>query len=189
MGIDNHLSHLNLKQRAVFLDRDGVLNRAIVQEGKPYPPRTLAEVEILPGVIKALQLLKKAGFVLIVVSNQPDVARGTTTIKAVEEINAYVGKKLPVDRFIVCYEDGDDSECRKPHPGMLFAGAKEFDIDLKMSFMIGDRWRDIDAGIAAGCKTFFIDYKYSEKPPDSYNFKVHSLLEAARIIIQPNKTE
>lgn len=190
MGIDSQVSPLNnMKRKAVFLDRDGVLNRAIVRNGKPYPPMNLAEVEILPGVVKALQLLKEAGFVLIVVSNQPDVARGTTSKEAVEAINSYLAKNLPIDRFIVCYEDGDDSECRKPRPGMLFAGAREFDIDLKTSFMVGDRWRDMEAGIAAGCSTIFIDFDYSEKGPDSYHFKAQSLLEAANIIIQINRTQ
>ena len=178
-----------MKRKAVFLDRDGVLNRAIVLDGKPYPPVNVAAVEILPGVFEALQLLKDAGYVLIVVSNQPDVARGTTSKEAVEAINAYLVKNIPIDRFIMCYEDGDDSECRKPRPGMLYAGAREFDIDLSSSFMIGDRWRDIDAGIAAGCKTIYIDYKYSEKRPVAFDFQTKSLLEAAKFIIQTNKTK
>lgn len=190
MGIDSQVkSTVTMQNRAVFLDRDGVLNRAIIRDGKPYPPANLAEVEILPGVVEAIHLLKEAGFVLIVVSNQPDVARGTTTKEAVETINFYLAKNLPIDRFIMCYEDGDDSECRKPSPGMLFAGAKEFDIDIKTSFMVGDRWRDMDAGIAAGCSTIFIDFNYSEKKPDSYNFKAQSLLEAAKIITQINRTK
>lgn len=174
----------NMKNKAVFLDRDGVLNRAIVRNGKPYAPASLAEVEILPDVFKALKILKEAGFVLIVVSNQPDVARGTASKESVETINSYLATNLPIDRFIMCFEDGDESEYRKPKPGMLLAGAKEFDVDLKASFMIGDRWRDVDAGIAAGCSTIFIDYEYSERRPDSYDYKVESLLEAANIINQ-----
>lgn len=179
------MSHANnVKRKAVFLDRDGVLNRAVVRNGKPYPPASVVEVEILPDVIKALEILKEARFVLIVVSNQPDVARGVITKESVEAINSYLAKNLRIDRFIMCFEDGDESEYRKPRPGMLLTGAKEFDIDLKKSFMVGDRWRDIDAGIAAGCTTIFIDYNYSEKKPDSYNFKAQSLLEAAKIITQ-----
>lgn len=183
MGIDSQVKQTVIKQsRAVFLDRDGVLNRAIIRDGKPYPPANLAEVEILTGVVEAIHLLKEAGFVLIVVSNQPDIARGTTSKEVVEAINAYLAKNLTIDRFIMCYEDNYDSECRKPSPGMLFAGAREFDVDLRTSFMIGDRWRDMEAGIAAGCKTFFIDYGYSEKKPFLYDFQVKSLLEAAQII-------
>jgi D-glycero-D-manno-heptose 1,7-bisphosphate phosphatase len=173
-----------MKRRAVFLDRDGVLNRTVVRDGKPYPPSCVAEVQIIPGVLDALQCLKETGFVLIVVSNQPDVARGTTCQTTVEAINAYLAKHLPVDRFIVCYHDSSaNCNCRKPLPGMLLAGAQEFDIDLSKSFMVGDRWRDVDAGIAAGCKTIFIDYGYNEKRPQSFNFQASSLQEAALIIL------
>lgn len=190
MGIDSQVKpSMKIQNRAVFLDRDGVLNRAILRDGKPYPPANLAEVEILPGVVEAIQILKEAGFVLIVVSNQPDVARGITSKEVVESINAYLLKKLPLDQFIMCYEDGDDSYCRKPRPGMLIAGAREFDVDLKTSFMIGDRWRDIEAGNAAGCRTIFIDYSYNEKKDDSYHYKVNSLLDAANIIIKLNKSK
>ena len=170
--------------RAIFLDRDGVLNRALVRDGLPYPPTELAEVEILPGVLEALLMLKDAGFVLITASNQPDVARGSLSIDNVEAINAYLGERLPIDRFIMCYHDStDDCVCRKPKPGMLDAGALEFNIDLSQSYMVGDRWRDVEAGNNAGCKTIFIDYGYAERQPESYNFVVTSLLEAAQKIL------
>jgi len=173
-----------MKRRAVFLDRDGVLNRAVVRDGRPYPPAIVAEVEILPGVVEALQRLKMAGFVLIVVSNQPDVARGTTPQETVEAINAFLANRLPVDRFIMCYHDSaDNCDCRKPRPGMLFEGAKEFDVDLSSSYMVGDLWRDVEAGIAAGCKTIFVDYGYDEKRPQSYDYQVFSLQEAAITIL------
>ena len=172
------------KRRAIFLDRDGVLNRAIVRDGKPYPPKSVAEVEILPGVVNALQRLKKAGFVLIVVSNQPDVARGTTSMEEVEAINAYLWKYLPVEHFVMCYHDsGDNCKCRKPRPGMLLDSAEGFGVDIKSSYMVGDRWRDVEAGLNAGCKTIFIDYGYTEKQPESANHQAKSLLEAAEIIL------
>jgi D-glycero-D-manno-heptose 1,7-bisphosphate phosphatase len=177
-----------MKRRAVFLDRDGVLNRAVVRKGKPYPPNSIADVEILPGVANALQCLKEAGFVLIVVSNQPDVARGKSLQETVEAINAYLAKHLPLDRFIMCYHDSDAGcVCRKPRPGMLLAGAKEFDVDLGASFMVGDRWRDMEAGIAAGCKTIFIDYGYTEKMPQTYDYRVFSIYEAAMYILRKDK--
>jgi D-glycero-D-manno-heptose 1,7-bisphosphate phosphatase len=170
--------------RAVFLDRDGVLNRALVRDNLPYPPTSLAELEILPGVLEALKLLKAAGFVLITVSNQPDVARGTLTQDAVDSINDYLGAHLPMDRFIMCFHDNvDNCVCRKPKAGMLIAGALEFDIDLSESYMIGDRWRDVEAGHNAGCKTIFIDYGYAERKPESYDFVATSLLEAAQKIL------
>ena len=149
--------------RAVFLDRDGVLDHAVVRDGKPYPPACVDEVEIPAGVVAAMQRLKDAGFVLIVVSNQPDVARGTTALDVVEAINAYLLNYLPVDRFIMCCHDSaDNCDCRKPRPGMLMAGATEFDIDVASSFMVGDRWRDVEAGNRAGCTTVFVDYGYLE---------------------------
>jgi len=152
-----------MSSRAVFLDRDGVLNRAVVIDGRPHPPASVDEVEIPPGVAEALQRLKDAGFVLIVVSNQPDVARGTTTLDVVEGINSRLLEHLPVDRFVMCFHDsGDNCDCRKPRPGMLLAGAEESGVELASSYMVGDRWRDVEAGNRAGCTTVFVDYGYSE---------------------------
>lgn len=171
--------------RAVFLDRDGVLNRAIIREGKPYPPAGLEVLEVLPDVEESLRALKAHGYLLIVVTNQPDVARGTTTRENVEKIHTKLGERLVIDEFRTCYHDsGDNCACRKPRPGMLFDAASEHGIDLAESFMVGDRWRDIDAGRAAGCKTIFIDYQYNEQQPDKPDFIVKSLREASETIIR-----
>lgn len=173
-----------MSRRAVFLDRDGVVNRAVVRGGKPYPPANVGEVEILPGVSQALVQLKAAGFVLVVVSNQPDVARGTMTRETVEAINAELAGKLPLDEFRMCYHDGNDGcDCRKPQPGMLLAAARELEINLATSFMVGDRWRDVEAGRRAGCKTFFIDYGYNERPPETCDYRVESLAAAAELLL------
>ncbi len=156
------------RQRAVFLDRDGVLNEAMVRDGRPYPPSSLEELRIIPGATDALQRLRNAGFLLIVVTNQPDVARGTQTRHTVEEFDAALGRALPLDDFYVCFHDGRDRcDCRKPKSGLLTRAAVDWNIDLKRSFMIGDRWRDIDAGAAAGCRTVLIDYGYDERPPEN----------------------
>jgi len=171
-------------RRAVFLDRDGVINKAIVRDGKPYPPATLDELEILPGVSEALEKLHAANYLLIVVTNQPDVARGTVRKEDVEQMNAYLGSKLLIDEFRTCYHDsGDGCNCRKPLPGALLDAARDHQIDLSKSFMVGDRWRDVEAGIAAGCKTFFINYRYNEPQPEVPDFIVSSLLEAKKIIL------
>jgi len=139
-------------RRAVFLDRDGVINRAFVREGRSYPPASLEEVEILPQVQWALNNLKTTGYLLIVVTNQPDVATGKTSKLAVDEINSYLANSLPIDDFRTCYHnDKDGCHCRKPLPGALLDAAIAHQIDLKNSFMIGDRWKDIEAGAAAGC--------------------------------------
>lgn len=171
-------------KRAVFLDRDGVINRAIVRNGTPYPPANLSELEILPGVSEALEKLHAADYLLIVVTNQPDVARGTTKKADVEKINTQLFFQFPLDDIKSCYHDSADGcLCRKPLPGALLEAAKERNIDLTASFMVGDRWRDIEAGKRAGCKTFFVNYNYIEKQPDAPDFIVSSLLEAQKIII------
>jgi D-glycero-D-manno-heptose 1,7-bisphosphate phosphatase len=169
--------------RAVFLDRDGVINQAIVRDRMPYPPASLDELKILPGVSEALEKLHAAGYLLIVVTNQPDVARGTAKKIDIEQMNFHLLCRLPLDDIKTCYHDsGDGCLCRKPLPGALHEAAKDHDIDLSKSFMVGDRWRDIEAGQRAGCKTFFINYHYSERQPEAPDFIVASLLEAQKII-------
>jgi len=155
-------------RRAVFLDRDGVLNRALVHEGRPYPPDTLDRFEILPGVPEALRRLHDAGFLLIGATNQPDVARGTQRREVIEAMNARLLAESPITAILVCYEDGDDSPRRKPNPGLLLEAAEQYGIDLAASFMVGDRWRDVEAGRRAGCRTVFIDRAYAERRPDPY---------------------
>ncbi len=171
-------------RRAVFLDRDGVINRALLRGGKPYPPRSLLELEVLPGVAQSLVALREAGFLLIVVTNQPDVARGTSSREAVEEINGYLAARLAIDEFRTCFHDKDDDcECRKPRPGALLLAARLHDIDLGESYMVGDRWRDTEAGYRAGCRTIFIDHGYDERQPDSLDYRAGSLAEATQIIL------
>ena len=172
--------------RAVFLDRDGVLNRVVLRDGKPHPPASLAELEILPRAREALANLKRQGFLLLVVTNQPDVARGTQTREAVEAMHDELSAVLPVDGFFVCYhDDADGCECRKPRPGLLLEAAKLHAIQLSASFLIGDRWRDIEAGASAGCRTVLIDYGYPEKgPAQPPHAHVKSLCEAADWILQ-----
>ncbi len=173
--------------RAVFIDRDGVINKPIMVNGIPTPPRNINELIFLPMVNEAALILKKKGFLLFVVTNQPDIARKKIDINDVDLINAKVKSELFVDDIYTCVHDDDQNcFCRKPKPGALLFLAKKYDINLKRSFMIGDRWRDIGAGIGAGCKTFFIDYKYNEKQPYSYDYLVSSLYDAALIISNLN---
>jgi D-glycero-D-manno-heptose 1,7-bisphosphate phosphatase len=172
-------------RRAVFLDRDGVLNRAIVLDGKPRPPINTDELEILPGVAQACDALHKAGFLLIAVTNQPDVARGTQQREVVEEINHVLQTSLLLDDVRVCYhDDADCCPCRKPEPGLLFSAAHDWGIDISASFMVGDRWRDIEAGRRAGCETIFVDHGYVEREPDNPGYRAGSLAEAADRILE-----
>jgi D-glycero-D-manno-heptose 1,7-bisphosphate phosphatase len=140
--------------RAVFLDRDGVLNRSVYRNGVTSPPNSLDDFELLPGVREAVVRLKGAGYLLVVVTNQPDIARGTQDVSVVDAMNATVQRELGVDAILVCpHDDVDECACRKPKPGMLLEAMKRFDIDRDRSFMVGDRWRDVVAGQAAGCRT------------------------------------
>jgi D-glycero-D-manno-heptose 1,7-bisphosphate phosphatase len=182
MGIGQVRQDLN---RAVFLDRDGVLNRSIVRDGKPYPPGSPAELEILPGVPEALKRLREAGLLLICVTNQPDVARGTQHRGVVEAINRVIVESLPLDEVLVCYhDDADNCPCRKPRPGLLIEAAGRHTIDLKVSFMVGDRWRDIEAGKNAGCKTILVDCGYNERSPQNPpDLRVGSLAESVDWIL------
>ncbi|MEZ5404541.1 MAG: HAD family hydrolase [Bryobacteraceae bacterium] len=169
-------------KRAVFLDRDGVINRAVVREGKPYPPASLVEMELNEGVRDGLRSLRAEGYKLLVVTNQPDVARGTQSREAIERMHEWLGEELPIDDFFVCYHDsGDGCACRKPRPGLLHQGAEKYGIDLGSSYVIGDRWRDVDAGAAAGCRTVWIDYGYQERgptePPDARVASVRQAVE------------
>jgi len=152
--------------KAVFLDRDGVIVEATVRDGKPYPPRSLNEMTVVGGAREALLDLKNMGFRLIVVSNQPDVARGTQQRSEVERMHAVLREKLPIDDILVCYhDDRDDCSCRKPRPGLLLQARSRYTLDLKSSFLIGDRWRDIEAGHAAGCSTVLLERGYAERAP------------------------
>jgi len=172
------------RRRAVFLDRDGVINRAVVRDGRPYPPASVDDVRLLPGVVAALGRLKAAGYLLIVVTNQPDVARGVQSRATVEAIHARLASALPIDDFRACYhDDGDACACRKPKPGLILAAAREHHVDLTASVMVGDRWRDVEAGRLAGCVTVFVECGYSEPRPDRPDVVVASLEEAAGWIL------
>ncbi len=174
--------------KAVFLDRDGVINRPVIIDGKPYPPRTVAEFEILAGVGQACAKLRKAGYLLVVATNQPDVGRGVIEKKTVEAIHDAMVRQLPIDRVEVCYhagaQFGEDCECRKPRPGMLITAAAALNIDLSRSFMVGDRWRDVDCGKSAGCRTIFIDWGYDEPLREQPDFRAANLSEAAEWIVR-----
>lgn len=173
------------QHRAVFLDRDGVINQSEVKNGRPYAPTNLSGLKILPGVLDGLHRLRQANFLLIVITNQPDVAKGITSKETVEEIHHALMTQLPLDDIFACYhDDAYGCACRKPQPGAIFAAAKKHQIDLSKSYMLGDRWKDVAAGQQAGCKTLFIDYQYDEKQPNHVDFRVQSLSEAAHIILE-----
>jgi D-glycero-D-manno-heptose 1,7-bisphosphate phosphatase len=172
---------------AVFLDRDGTLNTQIVRNGRPYPPASLPEFRLLDGAADACARLKAAGFLLVVATNQPDVGRGTQDAAVVDAMHARLRELIPtLDHIEVCFDPGGTtppSPRRKPAPGMLRDAAAALGLDLARSWMVGDRWRDIDCGRAAGCRTVFIDWGYDEPlraPPD---FTVRNIAAAADVIL------
>jgi D-glycero-D-manno-heptose 1,7-bisphosphate phosphatase len=172
---------------AVFLDRDGTLNRSVVRDGKPFPPATLSEFSLFDGVAADCARLKAAGYALVVATNQPDVGRGTQQQSVIEAMHARLLELVPsLDRIEVCYDPGRGvpSARRKPAPGMLLDAAKALNLDLARSWMVGDRAGDIDAGHAAGCRTIFIDWGYAEPPPaNAPHFTVKSFTAAVGIIL------
>ena len=172
-------------KKAVFLDRDGVINRAPIIEGLPRSPRDIQELEIIPGVKEAVTLLFSSGFEIVVVTNQPEVARGFIYQDDIEKIHEEIAKQTGLKHFKVCIHDNKDRcDCRKPKPGMLSQAATEFNLDLKQSSLVGDRWKDIQAGQEVGCRCLFIDYEYCEEKPKPPFYRVTSLLEAAQIITE-----
>jgi D-glycero-D-manno-heptose 1,7-bisphosphate phosphatase len=164
---------------AVFLDRDGVLNEAPVVAGTPHPPARPSELRVIRSAADACRRLREAGYVLVVVTNQPDVARGTESLEGVQALNDAVAAEMPIDEFVICpHDDSDGCACRKPLPGMLLDAAGRLGLDLEHSFMVGDRWRDIEAGRRAGCTTAFVDRGYTERKPEDPDIVVNELVEA-----------
>lgn len=169
--------------RGVFLDRDGVINRTFLKNQRPIPPSSVDELYLMEGVIQAVAELRSLDYELIVITNQPDIARGKINREVVNQIHSAISLKTGIEHFRVCpHDDADQCSCRKPQPGMLYQAAHDFELDLSRSFLVGDRWRDIEAGTRAGCRSFFIDYKYDEKRPEGDFITVGSLLEAVHWI-------
>jgi D-glycero-D-manno-heptose 1,7-bisphosphate phosphatase len=170
---------------AAFLDRDGVLNAAPIIDGVPHPPPRADDVEILPYVSEACATLVQAGVRLIAVTNQPDIARGKVSRAIVDEINEELLRQLPLTDIVVCpHDDADECACRKPRPGMILDAAARHGLALDRSVLVGDRWRDIAAGQAAGVATVFVDHNYDERRPIGPDLVVRSLREAIPFILR-----
>ena len=171
--------------KAVFLDRDGVINANLVRNGKPVAPTSLAEFRILPGAADAVRRLKDANFLTIVVTNQPDVRTGLTPKATMEAMHDEIRRQMPIDDFFICFHvDADNCACRKPKPGLILDAARKHNIDLASSYIVGDRWRDVLAGQASGCKTIFVDYGFVQDQSVTADQTVKSLAEAAGLILK-----
>ena len=169
--------------KAIFLDRDGVINKIFIKNNLPFSPPSFDLLEILPGVKESIKRLKKLNFICLLVTNQPDVSRGKIEKKTVIKMNNYLKDEIKLDDIFVCYHDDQDNcKCRKPKPGLLLEASKKWNVDLTKSYMIGDRLKDIEAGRRAGCKTIFIDYNYKETKVKNSNFITDSLVNSVYII-------
>ena len=178
-----------IKRGAVFLDRDGVINKPVVREGRPHPPSEVEDFELYQDVPAGCARLEAAGYLLVVVTNQPDVARKAQSRAAVDAMHRKMLDALPqIARVEVCWHAGaewaDPCDCRKPQAGLVLRAAKALNIDLTQSFLIGDRWRDVDCGHAAGCRTVFIDRNYSEPLRRQPDWRVKSFAQAVEVILQ-----
>lgn len=174
-----------MKRKAIFLDRDGVLNDTIVRMGKPRAPYSLEELRLFAGVEEATNRFKNAGYLLIIVTNQPDVARGWVDRSIVEAINHRIVQELRIDDLQVCYHTEKDAcLCRKPKPGMLLNARDRWNIDMTLSFMIGDRNSDIEAGQNAGCRTVLVGEGEESGGAFVPDYCASSLLEAAEQILK-----
>jgi len=178
-----------LARRAVFLDRDGVLNRAVVRDGHPFPPSGVEAFELHDDVIAGCARLKAANFLLVVITNQPDVGRGRQNRETVEAMHLKMQSALPsLDRIEICYHAGkrygDPCDCRKPRPGLILRAAAELKIDLAASYVIGDRWRDVDCAHAAGCRAIFIQRDYEERLRELPHFTVQNFNDAVNALLR-----
>jgi D-glycero-D-manno-heptose 1,7-bisphosphate phosphatase len=172
-----------MKNRALFIDRDGVVNEVILKNGSPCAPWNMEEFKVLPDAPDAIRKAKNLGLLAIICTNQPDVPRGFVSREDVEKMHLQIKEKTPVDDIFVClHDDIDNCDCRKPKPGMLIKAAKKWDIELSSSFFVGDTWKDISAGKGANCKTFLIKKNYNKTSMPDCDFAVDNLSSAVELI-------
>ena len=170
---------------AIFLDRDGVINKAVLINNKPYSPKYINEIILVPGIEKLLKYLSKR-YLLIGITNQSEVARGTISLEEVDIINNYLKSRVFITKFYVCPHDNNDHcSCRKPKSGLLLQASKEYNIDLSNSYFIGDRWSDMEAGRNVGCTTIWLNHKYDERKPNlkHVDYIVYTLDDIYKIIL------
>lgn len=171
------------KINAVFLDRDGVVLRGKIHNGKLYAINNIEKVFFYPKVKQSIDLLKKS-FKVFIITNQPDIGNNKVTYEEVKKVNQLIINKLKIDKIYMCpHSKNIRCKCRKPNPYFILKAAKDYNIDLKKSYMVGDRGSDILSGYKAGCKSIFINRKYKESKPLLQIKTVYSLNEATRFIL------
>lgn len=150
-------------KRAVFLDRDGVINKVLIRHGLAATPQRFEEFELVEGIGEEVKRVKDAGFFVFVITNQPDVARGILPLEELEKMSAAIEAQLPVDEIWVCpHDDAARCDCRKPKPGMVRRAREKYAIDIGESYLIGDSWKDMELARGVGCKGILIDAPYNQ---------------------------
>jgi D-glycero-D-manno-heptose 1,7-bisphosphate phosphatase len=168
--------------KAVFLDRDGIVNRALIINKKPYPPLSVSDTFPIKEISELIKSWHDKGYLVIVITNQPDVANHLVEKSEVDKINRYLKSLVGFDDIFVCYHsEKDNCDCRKPKVGLFKQAKEKYNIAFSKSWMIGDRKKDIDAGKKIGCQTIFVDYDYDEKKPKNFDYTVESVKEIFEI--------
>ena len=172
--------------KCVFFDRDGVINEVVFRDGKPCSPRNINEFKIINGVRETFEAIRGLGYKIVIFTNQPDISRGLMTSEELEKMHSIIEEVLNPDIVLYCpHDDLDNCECRKPKPGMLIKAAEEIGVDLNASFVIGDTWKDIEAGKSVGCTTILLNTSYNLEVKSDY--RVENLEEALRIIARQDR--
>ena len=175
------------RKKAIFLDRDGVLVKSIIRKKKGYAPKTMKEFSLYPNIAKPCNIIKKKKYIIIIITNQPDIGNGKTTMSVFNKMNSILKSKIAYDKLYVSISHSLKSQYRKPNIGLFNLAIKKFNLDITKCFMVGDRKSDIDAAHKIGCKAVFIDRKYAEDKPKGYIAKVGSLKKAINVIVKKGK--
>jgi D-glycero-D-manno-heptose 1,7-bisphosphate phosphatase len=176
--------------KAVFLDRDGVINRGFIVDGKSYAPRKIEDFKLLPFVIQSVEKLINNGFLVIVITNQPDIANGLLDIETLNLMHEKLITKLKLTDIYFCpHSKNENCECRKPKPGMIYSAVKKYKINISNSFLVGDRASDIEAANAIRCRSIFINRNYKEPKPFTQEKTVNSLKSATNYILKLKKNK
>lgn len=172
-------------RRAVFFDRDGVINAVVVRDGKITSPRAMSEYRIISGVKAGMARLRAANYLIVVITNQPEVSRGLLRRDALDAMHEHLSRELPIDAIYCClHDDHHACNCRKPKPGMILEAAAQWHIDLERSFVVGDTEKDIGAAQAAGCASIMIEAEYNSGGNPA--LRVKNISEAIECILNPS---
>lgn len=169
-------------KKAVFLDRDGILNKIIMREETVGSPRVLAELEIIPEAHTIVEVAKQLDYLTIVATNQPDVERGKMASEDLTRIHETLMEVFDLDGIETCTASDNGDPRRKPNPGMLLEASRKYGIELKGSFFVGDAERDVLAGKRAGVRTILLQTDYNKRAHGMAEFNCNSFGEIAEVL-------